>query len=288
MFVCFMLIILPIYSSFNNCSYNFSKFNILHVYWLHFIFTCECFLQDLKSSLYSDWTAKMLFSSCLIPLTLWTLPTNVNCKKCNCVLHPTIEIVSENHTRTKAQGQTPAWSYLKYPPVWQRISTNYYVGYCFSTTWSHIFSWNHPDHISLAYENGMQSSVESPIEVRIYQIFCLLLCCYPVILSKKEIRLMWLLLTNLCWLFLFTLLSSWCFQLDCLIICWCVFLTVFNWAIIPRSSSSAFLKTVTIFALLRPLEPPPYLTKPWTQSLMVQRLLHIDHYSLVAEYHLAL
>lgn len=140
----------------------------------------------------------------------------------------------------------------------------------------------------LAYKNSMQSSVESPTKVRIYQIFCLLLCCYPVILWKKEIRLMWSLIDKSMLAISFTLLSSWCFQLDCLIICWCVILAVFNWAIVPRSSSFVFLKTVTVFALLSPLESPPYFTKSWTQSLMVQRLLHIDHYSLVAEYHLAL
>lgn len=44
----------------------------------------------------------------------------------------------------------------------------------------------------LVYENSMQSSVESHNDLRIYQVFCLLLCCYPVILSKEEIRLMWL------------------------------------------------------------------------------------------------
>lgn len=57
-----------------------------------------------------------------------------------------VKIILEQRHR----DPVPVGSYLKYPPVWQRISTNYYVGYCFSTTWSHIFSWNHPDHISLA------------------------------------------------------------------------------------------------------------------------------------------
>lgn len=152
-------------------------------------FTCGCLFQDLKSDLYSDWTAKMLCSSCLIPLILWTLPTNVKYKKYNCVFHPPSRL-------SEAQGLIPAWSYLKYFPVWQRVSTNFEVGYWFSTTWSH-FSWNHPDHISLAYENCIQSSVESPTEVRIYQIFCYLLCCYLVILSKKKWDWCDLLLTNL-------------------------------------------------------------------------------------------
>lgn len=119
--------------------------------------------------------------------------------------------------------------------------------------------------------------------------------CYAVIQSscqRKKLDSCDLLLTNLCWLFLFTLLSSWCFQLDCLMICWCVFLAVFNWTIIRRFSSSAFYlkktNTVTVFAILSPLEPLPYLTKFWTQSLIIQNLLHIDHNSPVAEYHLAL
>lgn len=196
----------------------------------------------------------MLCSSRHIPLTLWTFPTTVRCKNCNCVVHPNVEIISENQTRTEPQGAC-VWSYLKYSTVWQRISTNCYVGYSFITTWSHTFSWNHPDHISLAYENSMQSSVKNPAEVRIYQIFCFLLCWYPLILSKKKIRLMWFVIDKSILTVFFTLLSHWCFQLDCLITCWCVFLAVFNWPVIPRSSS-ALLKTAALFVLLSPLEPP--------------------------------
>jgi len=49
MFVCFTLI-MPIYSSFNNFSYNFIMFCNVHVCWSHFIFTCECFSRTWRTA----------------------------------------------------------------------------------------------------------------------------------------------------------------------------------------------------------------------------------------------
>lgn len=133
-FVCSILI-LPVFSSFNNCSHNFSKFSVQHVYWLHFMFTCEHFLQDLTNGLYSDWAAKMLCSSCLVPRTLGT---NSKHKKHNCVLHSTTEIVSGNH-RTEALVGILRGFCFKYPPVWQGICTNRCGGCRFPNISSHSF-----------------------------------------------------------------------------------------------------------------------------------------------------
>lgn len=143
--VCFTLI-LPIYYSFNSCSCNFSKFRALHVYWLHFMFTCECFLQDLKNGLYSDWTAKMLCCSCLVPRILGT---NAKYKKCSCVLHPTTEIVSENHSRTEALVGILRGFCLKYPPVWQGIIV---VDAIFQTLHHTLFTKSSRPHFSCLWE----------------------------------------------------------------------------------------------------------------------------------------
>lgn len=219
----------------------------------------------------------MLCSSCLIQLTLWTLLTNVKYKKYNCVLHPTIEIVGENHARTKRHRdrllQNPTWNTLQSDRESVLIIM---LGTVFQplghTSFHEIIQTT---FFFLAYENSMQSIVASPTEVRIYQILCLLLCCYPVILSKKEIRLMWSvihksMLAVSFHLAIFLVPSAGLFNNLLVCLSGCLQLGDNSKVLL-----FCFLKTVTIFALLSPLECPPYLTKSWTQSLMAQRFIYI-------------
>lgn len=118
MFVCFTLF-LPIYSSFNNCSYNFSKFGISHVYWLHFIFTCECFFRDVKSGLYSDWTAKMLCSSCLSPTYSLEVTHKCQVKKIQLSSIPpsrlSVKITLEQRHRDR----------LLHDPIWNTLQSDH-------------------------------------------------------------------------------------------------------------------------------------------------------------------
>lgn len=77
----------------------------------------------------------------------------------------------------------------------------------------------------------------------------------PVTLSKKEMRLLWcdLFLTNPSRLFLITLFSSRCLQIDCSIICSCIFLSIkarLTGLWFPRSSHFPFSKTGSVFAFL--------------------------------------
>lgn len=80
-------------------------------------------------------TAKMLCSY----LQMWSMEKN------NGVLHPIIEIISENLSRIKKH-----WYRLLQIFQSDRESVLTIKLCSFWTTWSNIFQWNHPDHISLA------------------------------------------------------------------------------------------------------------------------------------------
>lgn len=66
------------------------------------------------------------------------------------------------------------------------------------------------------FENALHDRPNSLRIVKIHHSYCILVT-RPVILSKKEVRLIWcdLSLTSLCWLFLITLLYSRNLQIDC-------------------------------------------------------------------------
>lgn len=66
-------------------------------------------------------------------------------EKNNGVLHPIIEIISENLSRIKKH-----WYRLLQIFQSDRESVLTIKLCSFWTTWSNIFQWNHPDHISLA------------------------------------------------------------------------------------------------------------------------------------------
>lgn len=77
----------------------------------------------------------------------------------------------------------------------------------------------------------------------------------PVTLSKRKMRLLWcdLFLTNPCWLFLITLFSSRCLQIDCSIIYLCIFLSIkvkLTGLQFSGSSYFPFSKIDTVFAFL--------------------------------------